>query len=109
MCGVAEREAKVRFMNKNVIVLTTCLLLSVRSTHAAEQQSDESLRKTAQRIHARSILVDGHNDITLFMTGAGGMGEVFRARDTRLNRDVAERIAGSGGRLHTFARRNYGR
>ena len=58
-------------MNKTVIVLTTCLLLSARSTHAAEQQSDESLRKTAHRIHARSMLVDGHNDITLFMTDAG--------------------------------------
>ncbi len=58
-------------MNKTIFVLTTCSLLSARSTHAADQQSDELLRKTAQRIHARSILVDGHNDITGAMTDAG--------------------------------------
>jgi membrane dipeptidase len=37
---------------------------------AADNKTDAALRKTAQRIHARSILVDGHNDITLYMTDA---------------------------------------
>jgi hypothetical protein len=48
----------------------------------------------------------GHYEI-LSSIGAGGMGEVFRARDTRLNRDVAVKMlprdfAADGDRLRRF-------
>ncbi len=58
-------------MNRNHLLGLGCLLLSVHCLIAAEARSDAALQKIAQRIHARSILVDGHNDITLYMTDAG--------------------------------------
>ena len=50
----------------------------------------------------------GHYDIVSLL-GAGGMGEVYRARDTRLNRDVAlkivpEHLAGDPDRVSRFTR-----
>ena len=40
----------------------------------------------------------------LQFTGAGGMGQVYRARDTRLNRDVAVKIL-ADARAKTLKRR----
>src|SRR3569833_1582396 len=36
------------------------------------------------------LFIDNYEFLTLI--GAGGMGEVYRARDTRLNRDVAIKV-----------------
>jgi hypothetical protein len=42
--------------------------------------------------------------------GAGGMGEVYRARDTKLDRDMAEFIGvGSGLTAHPASRERIGR
>jgi uncharacterized protein (DUF885 family)/microsomal dipeptidase-like Zn-dependent dipeptidase len=38
---------------------------------AADPMTAEALRKAAQRIPTQSIVVDGHNDIALYMTDAG--------------------------------------
>src|SRR5687768_12340773 len=58
-------------MSKAVLCFIACLLFSISTISASPTTDDEALRKSAQRIHDRSILVDGHNDITLFMSDAG--------------------------------------
>src|SRR5262245_2350985 len=57
-------------MNRRMASLVGCVVLGVCSLIAADAQTEDSLRKAAERIHARSILVDGHNDITMYMTDA---------------------------------------
>jgi membrane dipeptidase len=50
--------------------LLVCALFLSLPAFAAQKQSDDSLAKTGRRLHERSIVVDGHNDITGAMTDA---------------------------------------
>ena len=61
----------MRIRAVTLLAFSACFLPVGSATRAGDRVTDEALRKTAQRIHARSILVDGHNDITLYMTDAG--------------------------------------
>ena len=58
-------------MNHRHTALVVFLAVGIHSALAAAPLTEESLRKAARRIHARSILVDGHNDITGPMTDVG--------------------------------------
>jgi membrane dipeptidase len=52
-------------------VLPAAVPALIASGSPAPAISEAKLRQTAERLHARSILVDGHNDITMYMTDAG--------------------------------------
>lgn len=58
-------------MRESRIVVICCLFFAAQSALAVETNTQAALHTTAQRIHARSIVVDGHNDITTYMTDAG--------------------------------------
>jgi len=58
-------------MIKNRGIWLWCLVLSAVGTCASELKTDDALLKITRHLHARSILVDGHNDITGPMTDAG--------------------------------------
>lgn len=58
-------------MNNQCAIWVSCLVLSAPGSWASDLGADEALRKAAQRIQARAILVDGHNDITGQMTDSG--------------------------------------
>ena len=71
MGDVSRTRQRPVIMNHRLAPLIVFLVLGANSLPAAAPETEEALRKAAQRIHARPILVDGHNDITGAMTDAG--------------------------------------
>jgi membrane dipeptidase len=52
--------------------MLACLLLVAPLACAADSPKETALRKVAKGIHSQAILVDGHNDITEYMTDVRG-------------------------------------
>jgi len=106
----AERLAFVRSAAASQDVLK-----EVESLLAAEQAADGFLSTPPVAVGDRAstpLLTEhtrlGHFEI-LGLVGAGGMGEVYRARDTRLDRTVAIKVLSRDLLLHAEARDRFER
>src|SRR5689334_533813 len=81
----------------------------VESLLGCEVEADSYLETPALEVTAQALAqgrarsmsgrVLGHYQITAFV-GAGGMGEVYRARDSRIGRDVAIKVLPPGIAAH---------
>ena len=67
---------------------------------AAPQQRDERLWKRALEIHRKSVVIDGHNDITEIMVDTGyDLGTPSSATDWSLARSAMRRSTSSASRV----------